>query len=280
MTVAFGLRLQGLPPSPWLAGAHGRHWPTLRVVQRTGEASLPPEYVSSRSAQVHLRGDYRGYGLEVELDPGSATIIGPERVNDDQLVHPYVTLVAIVAGRLLGREALHAGAFERDGGAWALLGPPGAGKSTTLAALATAGTTVLADDLVLLDDGDRVLSGPRCLDLRDCAGEGARVRVRGASRWRMTLAPAAPVVPLHGLIYLTWGAPLRLSRVPVSERFGRVDAYRRWGDAIQMSAERAFALATVPTFELARPRGGASLQSAVALLVESPLLAPAATGAL
>ena len=158
------MRWRGLPASPWLASAGREAWPQLRVSQRRSTSTLPPEHVTATEAHVHLADPYRGYSLQVEIDRGVGVIVGPEPVALDELVHPFVTYLAIVAGRLLGREALHGGALVRDDGAWALLGPPGAGKSTTLAALQTAGATVMADDLVLLDQGDRVLSGPRCID--------------------------------------------------------------------------------------------------------------------
>ena len=234
---------------------------------------MPPEYVEARAAHVHLKDPYGGYGVQVEFERGAGTIIGPRPVALDELVHPFVTYLAIVAGRLLGREALHAGAFVRDGGAWALLSPPGAGKSTTLAALHAAGATVLADDLVLLDRRDQVLSGPRCIDLRESDSGGALAPVRRAMRRRMTLAPAPASVPLHGLVYLDWGAQARLLTVAATERLSRLDAHRRWGEASQLSPERALGLAAVPTFELSRARGPDGLQSGVQLLLESPLLA-------
>ncbi len=240
-----------------------QHWPA---------STLPPEYASATGAHVHLKDPYGGYGVQVEIEQGAGVIVGPRPVALDELVHPFVTYLAIVAGRLLGREALHAGAFVRGGGAWALLSPPGAGKSTTLAALHTAGATVVADDLVLVDQRDQVLSGPRCLDLRESESEAA-VPVRRPMRRRVTLAPAPASVPLHGLIYLDWGAQARLLTVSPAERLERLDAYRRWGEGSPLGPERALGLAAIPMFELSRARGPDGLQSAVRLLLESPLLA-------
>ncbi len=55
--------------------------------------------------------------------------------------------------RLLGRVCLHASAIAVDGQAIALLGGPGAGKSTTAAAFALAGFPVLSDDVTVLSQG-------------------------------------------------------------------------------------------------------------------------------
>ena len=54
---------------------------------------------------------------------------------------------------LRGLVCLHASAIVVDGKAIALIGPAGAGKSTTAAAFAARGFNVLAEDVVTLDDG-------------------------------------------------------------------------------------------------------------------------------
>jgi hypothetical protein len=53
---------------------------------------------------------------------------------------------------LRGCTCLHASAFVIDNQAVALVGPAGAGKSTTAAAFAERGYTILAEDVVTLDD--------------------------------------------------------------------------------------------------------------------------------
>ena len=58
--------------------------------------------------------------------------------------------VMAFAIRLRGVTCLHASAVAVDGRAMALLGGPGAGKSTTAAAFALAGFAVLSDDVVVL----------------------------------------------------------------------------------------------------------------------------------
>src|SRR5262249_29058989 len=58
--------------------------------------------------------------------------------------------------RLRHVVSLHASAVAVDGRAIALIGPPGAGKSTTAAALAERGVAVLSDDIVPLKECDGV----------------------------------------------------------------------------------------------------------------------------
>jgi hypothetical protein len=62
---------------------------------------------------------------------------------------------------LRGLVCLHASAIAVGSEAIALVGPMGAGKSTTAAALSTRGYSILAEDVVTLDDrGDRFLVRP------------------------------------------------------------------------------------------------------------------------
>jgi hypothetical protein len=62
---------------------------------------------------------------------------------------------------LRGLVCLHASAIVNDGKAIALVGPAGAGKSTTAAAFSARGFSVLAEDVVTLDDrGDSFLVRP------------------------------------------------------------------------------------------------------------------------
>jgi hypothetical protein len=83
--------------------------------------------------------------LEVDAARGDAHLHGPVPLPDDLLVHPYLAAGAGLASRLLGRDALHAGAFIVDGGAWLLFAGRMGGKSTLLATLSGTGVPILAD---------------------------------------------------------------------------------------------------------------------------------------
>ena len=89
------------------------------------------------------------------------TVLADSRLPDADLGAPLCRgPPAAVFARWRGLETLHGGAFVDDrGGAWAVLGDRGAGKSSLLAALALAGHEVVADDLLVLDGGD-CFAGP------------------------------------------------------------------------------------------------------------------------
>lgn len=73
------------------------------------------------------------------------------------LLGPIMGFVLLLRGCI----SLHASAIAIDGRAIALVGPAGAGKSTTAAAFADLGYSILAEDVVTLDDrGDGFLVQP------------------------------------------------------------------------------------------------------------------------
>ena len=118
-------------------------------------------------------------------------------------------------------QAFHAGAFVVDGDAWGVLGERGAGKSSLLAALNRMGYPVLADDVVVVDQG-RCLSGPRAVDLRpEAARHFPEAHPRGVvgarERWRVSLGDVAPYTPLRGWLSLQWGDPA-VRALPAQER--------------------------------------------------------------
>jgi hypothetical protein len=116
------------------------------------------------AAQWHLRYETSG-GPVLLADhwPRSAVLVGPRRVvlltADETALEPRY-LMYIARELLLGAAArsglpmLHASAVVLDGTAVAFLGHKGAGKSTTLCALASSGAQVLANDRVFLERGN------------------------------------------------------------------------------------------------------------------------------
>jgi hypothetical protein len=182
-------------------------------------------------------------------------------LTDEELVHPYLAPVASFFAGWLGRHALHAGGVCVDGTAFGLVGAKESGKTTTLAWLAAQGCQVLADDMLIVDDG-RALAGPRALDLRPDAvqmlGLLDRTREgRGGERRRLELGPIAHEVRLGGLVFLAWGDRIELSALRPPERLQRIAAAtspRRPG------GERApIDLARLPAWELRRPRSVGAL---------------------
>jgi hypothetical protein len=188
-----------------------------RVVIRHARQDPEPECMGTQRAVLGLPGLRQ---LLLRRGEGTATFTGP-RLSHDELIHPYLGAAASVFSRWCGREVYHAGAFVCGGLAWAVVGGREAGKSSLLAALAARGLPVLSDDLVVTD-GHQAFCGPRTIDLRRLApGTTAPVTpVRGASRWRLALPPAA-----------RRGAPRRVDLPALARRRERCTRFRhpaRW----------------------------------------------------
>lgn len=203
---------------------------------------------------------------------GATAIYSGPPLSPDELVHPYLCPTAAVFSRWQGREAFHAGALIVNGGAWALLGPKEAGKSTLLAAHAARGGQVLADDLVVVDH-DLAFAGPRAIDLRsppldEFASETSVTPARSGSRWRVTLRDIAPSVPLLGWVFLRWGETFELSPMRPSESLGRLAGWRAWRQLASDPAQM-LTLAGLPAFSLSRLRKRAALNQALDQLTET-----------
>lgn len=122
--------------------------PALRVASYDGGAYFAFFYGDG----AHFVIDRRGDELWVDWPAGYA-------IEDaaTYLVGPVLGFVL----RLRGITPLHASAIALDDHAIALVGVPGAGKSTTAAAFAHLGFAVLSDDVVPLEDcRDRFLVAP------------------------------------------------------------------------------------------------------------------------
>jgi hypothetical protein len=250
---AYGLTLPGLDRCRGLVSSPGSTWPDVHVERGLVERQPNRTRVDADAAEVRL---IDGGALLLDRIARRATLLTSAPLSDDDLVHPYLAPVASYFAGWLGRHALHAGGVCIDGTAFAIVGDKEAGKTTTLAWLATRGFDVLADDMLVIDDG-RALAGPRALDLRPDAvrelGLIGRTRENPArGRARLELGPVAPDVPLGGLLFLDWGENLALTRLQPSERLQRIAAATRW--------ERApVDLARFPAWELRRPRNVAAL---------------------
>lgn len=241
---AYGVRLTGLPATPWLAVRGADDWPEV-TIERGGEAPFT-------------------------IDTERRRVTVAAAIALDDVIHPVLAHTGLDFALAHGMDALHGGAVVVDGAAWAVVAAGERGKSTLLAAAAAAGLPVLCDD-VLIVDGDHVLTGPRCVDLRRPPPGDAPV-VRRGSRWRVTLEPIAARWPLAGIVHLEWRDRLAVTRLAAPEALRRLAARQR-EDRYPRDPAVAFALASVPAFELGRPRDldgiGATLEALVGVLTEA-----------
>lgn len=265
---AYGIALQGIPAAGELLGPAAADWPVLRVEQRVAphHSRIVPHW-DDDVARFNLPG-----GGKVEVD--RATMVAafelPTPAADQHIVHPFLAGAAAMVSRWHGREALHGAVFMVGDGAWAVLGEKGSGKSSTLGWLARQGIGVVTDDLVVIE-GDTVLAGPACIDLRGDAagllGLGKHLGVVGArERWRAVVAPAPARVPLAGWILPTWGDSVDVEVVPARDRLpwllGNL-TLRAVVDPITF-----LDLARLPTFALRRPPRWDSIDPAMNRLLE------------
>lgn len=133
------------------------------------EHGNPRVVMSKSSAKSYFRIRYAD-GVEFLIDEPGAQVwaIWPDdQTADDVMVYLLGPIMGFVLRRR-GLTSLHASAVVIDDRAVAFVGPPGAGKSTTAAAFAGLGHSVVSDDIVpLLDRGSffEVQSGYPCVCL-------------------------------------------------------------------------------------------------------------------
>ena len=91
-------------------------------------------------------------GMRFRIDSSGSSVIAscPDDLTIDDAALYLLGPVLGVVLRLRGDVCLHGSVVELDGEAVGFIGPQGAGKSTTAAALTTAGRRVLSDDLLVL----------------------------------------------------------------------------------------------------------------------------------
>jgi hypothetical protein len=161
--------------------------------------------------------------IEVHRDPLSITLALPNPTTPEELVHPVLTMPISILARWRGDLTLHAGCFYAGDRAWGVMGPREAGKSTMLANLAEREVPLLADDLLVFDQGV-VHPGPSCIDLRpDVAERMPEARFLGEindrARYRLTTPPPPSRPRLGGFFLLSWGEEERVevTRMEASE---------------------------------------------------------------
>lgn len=260
--LVYGFQVEGLADTRALLAPDGC-WPSVEVVQAGPESPIGSPFLSETHALLEL--DALGRRLELDRDARVARFYGP-RLEPDEMIHPYVGPVVTVFSRWLGRETFHAGAFVVDGFAYALVGDKGAGKSTLLAAMSAAGIAILADDLVIVEQG-LAFAGPRALDLRveppPSLTTGMEVgRVRGGSRWRITLPGVAPAVQLGGWVFLAAGDRVETVELAGRDLLQRLIAWRGWS-GLPSDQRALLELAALPAWVLSRPLRWETLPSTV-----------------
>ncbi len=264
---AYGFRLCGVPDAGALLVDAPETWPWLKLARVSGGTRPTLEQVTGDIARLWLPG---GSWATLDREGSAAELAIPDEITDGALVHPYLAPVALVMARWLGREGFHGGGIVAGGGVWAVLGDKTAGKSTTLAWLAREGVGVVSDD-VLVIDGGTALAGPRSVDLREEAAERLGIgepmgRVGQRERWRFSLPPVAPELPLHGWITLEWGDDVAIEPIRGAERLSALLPHR----GVRMSPLDPAVLvhfSSLPHLRFVRPRDWDSLPSAAERLL-------------
>ena len=268
---AYGFRLAGIDDHDGLAVHGAGRWPLLRVESRLEPDRGPPGgTVTDRDASIATP------SARLVLDRATSRIaVHPHRpLHVTDLVHPCLWPAAAVFARWRGAETLHAGAFVAAGGAWAVLGERGAGKSSLLAALAITGHQILADDMLVV--GERhCFAGPRCIDLRPEAAAALGIAretstVRATQRRRLSLPAVRGRVALHGFVYLEWADRLAVEAIPPAEHLGVLVGHRRIA-ALGANVDVLLSLAGLPALRLSRPRHGESLEASREDLLQAVL---------
>lgn len=202
--------------------------------------------------------------IDVVRSSRSVFVALPDAPTPEAVVHPVATTPLAILARWRGNVTLHAGAVLHDGGAYAICGGQGAGKSTMLALLAQTGLPIVADDLVVADRGD-VLAGPRCVDLRpDTASRFPEARFLGTvgrrQRFRLSTPSAPARVPMRGLFLLEWSTDAEPRVLPLSlqERARVVHGFDYAAIVGLARPDALLDMLELPMWRLSRPRDWAS----------------------
>jgi hypothetical protein len=215
---AYGLHLPALASAGSLLVDAPDRWSDWHIELAAG-AGRPREFLDD--ARARLVCEPSGW-VDIDRAARTSRMHLPGTPTLPEIAQPRLGITGIVAAYWRGDHSFHAGAFVAGGMAWGILGSKGAGKSSLLAMLASMGTPVLADDVLVVNGRLEAFAGPRCIDLRREAalalGLGESIGVLGTrERWRMALRPAPCEVPLGGFVCLEWGSPA-VSHVPPGDR--------------------------------------------------------------
>lgn len=240
---------------PDLVGVDGDAEPVALTYRHATALSDRLEQTEERIAAAS-----RGSSLiEVRRDPASITLELPNPATGEELVHPILTMPMSILARWRGDLTLHAGCFYAGERAWGVMGPREAGKSTMLANLAEREVPLLADDLLVFDQGV-VHPGPSCIDLRPDVAERmpeARFlgKVNDRARYRLTTPPPPSRPPLGGFFFLSWSEEetVAVTRMPPSEALRVVYEQEYIGLMGPVDPEKILDLLGTPMWRVERP---------------------------
>jgi hypothetical protein len=172
----------------------------------------------ARGCTAFRYGDGTAIDVEVREHPAHIrAAIAPGQTLEDLAAYLYGPVLGYVL-RARGRLAMHASCVRVGDGAVLIAGAPGAGKSTTAAALAMRGMTVVSDDLTALDfayDDETPRAWPAFDHLR-LWPDGERVVLGdGARLERITPSWEKRRFPLDGAAFA--GDPLPVRAILVLE---------------------------------------------------------------
>ncbi len=156
LDLAVHLKLQ--PPFDW-------SWPDGEEIysgKSHGNEAKPPLRVFKRGGGRYFGFFYRdGARFAIRSDGGEVWADWPSGYSLEDAATYLVGPVLGFVLRLKGISPLHASAVEIGGRAVVIVGPPGAGKSTTAAAFAHLGHAVLSDDVAALrEQGNQFYVAP------------------------------------------------------------------------------------------------------------------------
>jgi hypothetical protein len=234
-------------------------------------------------ARVEVIDDARGHtafrygdGTAIDVDHRARparirAAIAPGQTLEDLTAYLYGPVLGFLL-RAWGRLALHASCVRVDDGAVLLAGPPGAGKSTTAAALASRGHAVVSDDLTAFSlDEDAPLVWPAFDHLRLWPTSEALVLDGGDTPLeRITPTWDKRRFPLHGPAFVEGPCPVRAIVVLRERRDGARAMMRTLAPA---RAVVTLATLTYANYLLDAPMRAHELMQLGALVRTVPVLA-------
>ena len=262
MTIASAIGLPDLPPggasppgitiSTGPIDASAADWFEIWPAERTA-----PRVRGARAAGGYLVA-YDGSSMFELSSSGDSIRVEPAGCDAAVLRHRLLDQVLPLALSLRG-AVLHASVVSIRHGAWAFIGPGGAGKSSLARACARIGWTVVADDAAAVGrDGKRFIVEPSYPGLRLPRPDGGKERLIPDVPFDLRPVPLAAVYAVDANAadcVRETPLPARDAAVAVLGQLFRLEQR----DRAQLERELSFAsalVAAVPVFHLAVPRDG------------------------